>query len=152
MAFIEFWYCVFSMAPKKKRKTIDNKSLSRRPVVCGECNKTLERYESLNPRFDIVHHGKAPFEKGQIKLNLGAPIGKRPFRSNEAEDTSNSDTSATASNDPLPLSPPQARSQGWGEASHPQATEIPILPPPPLPPTIFPKRKKREFAIKVHSS
>ena len=82
------------MAPKKKRKTIDNKSLSRRPVVCGECNKTLERYESLNPRFDIVHHGKAPCEKGQTKLNLGAPTGKQPFRSNEAEDTSNSDTSA----------------------------------------------------------
>ena len=74
--------------------------------MCGECNKTLERYESLNPRFDIVHQGKAPFEKGQTKLNLGAPTGKRPFRSNEAEDTSNSDTSATASNDPLPLSPP----------------------------------------------
>ena len=74
--------------------------------MCGECNKTLERYESLNPHFDIVHHGKAPFEKGQTKLNLGAPTGKRPFRSNEAEDTSNSDTSATASNDPLPLSPP----------------------------------------------
>ena len=94
------------MAPKKKRKTIDNKSLSRRPVVCGECNKTLERYGSMNPHFDIVHHGKAPFEKGQTKLNLGAPTRKRPFRSNEAEDTSNADTSATASNDPLPLSPP----------------------------------------------
>ena len=53
-----------------------------------------------------MHHGKAPFEKGQTKLNLGAPTGKRPFRSNEAEDTSNSDTSATASNDPLPLSTP----------------------------------------------
>ena len=71
------------MAPKKKAKGVEEKPLSRRTVVCGECSKKLDRYDSLKYHFDTNHNGKPPFEKGQTYLNFGSPTLKRSACQNE---------------------------------------------------------------------
>ena len=58
---------MFNMAPKKKLKANEVKPLLWGIVVCRECLKKLERYESLKPHLDMVHEGRPPFEKDQTK-------------------------------------------------------------------------------------
>ena len=71
------------MAPKRKAKGVKEKPLPRRTVVCGECSKKLDRYDSLKYHFDTNHNGKPPFEKGQTYLNFGSPTLKRSASQNE---------------------------------------------------------------------
>ena len=95
------------MVPKKKVKANEEKPPSRRTVVCGECSKKLECYESLNPHFDSVHKGRPPFEKGQTKVTLlGSPSAKTSVSQNENLTSSSEDLRHSRSGSIEQLSPP----------------------------------------------
>ena len=71
------------MPPKKKTEI----PLSKRPVVCGEGSKSLERRDQLKNHFETCLPGKHPFEKGQTTLSFNSPPGpgvrKRTVTQNE---------------------------------------------------------------------
>ena len=95
------------MAPKKKVEANEEKPPSRSTVVCGECSKKLERYESLKPHFDTVHEGRPPFEKGQTKLTLlGSPSAKTSVSQNKNLTSSSEDLRHSRSGSIEQLSPP----------------------------------------------
>ena len=92
---------------RKKVKANEEKPPSRRTVVCGECSKRLERWESLKPHFDTVHEDRPPFEKGQTKLKLlGYPSAKTSVSQNENLTLSSEDLRHSRSGSIEPLSPP----------------------------------------------
>ena len=71
------------MGPKKKPKS--DQPPSRRPVLCGVCEKQLERYDRLKSHFEKFHPGLRPYEKGQISLAFSSESEERKRVSNHAD-------------------------------------------------------------------
>ena len=97
----------FSDSNMPAKKKVDNAPPpSKRPVVCGECSKHIERRDKLKSHFDTCHPGKQPYEKGQTTLNFSSPpgSGKRTVSQNDnilspSDDRYISDTSASVVTD-----------------------------------------------------